>query len=150
MAFYSRIGNFNAVAWCTLGASLLGFFMLVTGAILTGIAYTEITPPNYDDNYRRYQGANIMRIIGPMLIGCGAILLFGSCGFFAFAFWAANREEDDESDFDNSNVIGRSKKYHQEYTVTPTFDDDDDDDRNDDDHRDNRRTMMQQRADRQI
>ena len=122
MAFYSRIGNFTAVAWCTLGASLLGFFMLVAGAILTGIAYTEITPPNYDENYWRYQGANIMRIIGPMLIACGGILLFGSCGFFAFAFYAANRDDDD--DYEGS-TIGRSKKYHQEYQVTRTFEDDD-------------------------
>ena len=96
--------------------------MLVAGAILTGIAYTEITPPNYDENYWRYQGANIMRIIGPMLIACGGILLFGSCGFFAFAFYAANRDDDD--DYEGS-TIGRSKKYHQEYQVTSTFEDDD-------------------------
>lgn len=44
MAFYQRIGNFTAVAWCSLGSGLLGLFMLVTGAVLTGIAFTEITP----------------------------------------------------------------------------------------------------------
>ena len=124
MAFYSRIGNFTAVAWCTLGASLLGFFMLVTGAILTGIAYTEITPPNYDENYWRYQGANVMRIIGPMLIACGGVLLFGSCGFFAFAFYAANRE--DEEDFESTLGNSRStkQKFHQVYEVAATEEDD--------------------------
>ena len=64
MAFYSRIGNFTAVAWCSLGSALLGFFLLVTGAILTGVAYTEITPPDYDENYLRYKGSDIMRIVG--------------------------------------------------------------------------------------
>lgn len=68
MAFYSRIGNFTAVAWCSLGSALLGFFLLVTGAILTGIAYTEITPPDYDENYMRYKGSDIMRIMGQYLI----------------------------------------------------------------------------------
>lgn len=72
MAFYSRIGNFTAVAWCSLGSGILGFFLIITGAILTGIAYTEITPPDYDENYRRYLGSNIMRIIGQFFI----LLLF--------------------------------------------------------------------------
>jgi len=74
MAFYSRIGNFTAVAWCSLGSALLGFFLLVTGAILTGIAFTEITPPNYDENYWRYQGSNIVRIIGQCSLTCMGVL----------------------------------------------------------------------------
>lgn len=64
MAFYQRIGNFTAVAWCSLGSGLLGLFLLIIGAVLTGVAYTEITPPNYDENYFRYQGSNMMRIVG--------------------------------------------------------------------------------------
>lgn len=69
MAFYSRIGNFAAVAWCTLGSGLLGLFLMITGSVLTGVAYTEITPPNWDENYLRYQGSNMMRIIGKCVAG---------------------------------------------------------------------------------
>ena len=71
MAFYQRIGNFTAVAWCSLGSGLLGLFLLIVGAVLTGVAYTEITPPNYDENYFRYQGSNMMRIVGMYLIHNG-------------------------------------------------------------------------------
>ena len=67
MAFNTRIGNFRVVSWCTFGTAILGFFLMICGAILTGIAYTEITPPDYDENYRRYVGANIMRIVGQYL-----------------------------------------------------------------------------------
>lgn len=30
-------------------------------------------------------------------MACGGILLFGSCGFFAFAFYAASKEEHEYS-----------------------------------------------------
>ncbi|KAI1285668.1 hypothetical protein HDE_11591 [Halotydeus destructor] len=103
MAFYHRIGNFTAVAWCSLGSGLLGLFFLVIGTILSAVAYTEITPPNYDENYERYQGSNMMRIVGPLLMACGGFLLFGSCGFFAYAFWAINME-----DTQNTRTMSRS------------------------------------------
>jgi len=93
MPFYQRMGNFTAVAWCSLGSGLLGLFLLVVGAILTAVAYTEITPPNYDENYFRYQGSSMMRITGPLLMACGGFMMFGSCGLFAFAFWSVNNED---------------------------------------------------------
>ncbi|RWS13089.1 hypothetical protein B4U79_10859 [Dinothrombium tinctorium] len=68
----------------------IGLVLMISGAIITGIAYTEITPPNFDENFDRYLGANVMRLIGPLLLGLGTIILFGSCCFFAFAFYVEN------------------------------------------------------------
>lgn len=62
--FYSRVGNFAAIGWCSFGVALIGVIFMVAGAIITGIAYTEITPPNYDDNYHRYLGSSVPRLVG--------------------------------------------------------------------------------------
>lgn len=64
MAFYSRIGSFKTIAWCSGGTSLVGFFLMVCGAIITGIAFTELTPPDWDQNYDRYTGSDLKRIMG--------------------------------------------------------------------------------------
>uniref|UniRef100_T1L6M8 Uncharacterized protein n=1 Tax=Tetranychus urticae TaxID=32264 RepID=T1L6M8_TETUR len=63
MPFYTKIGNFAAVTWCSFGSALIGLFLMLIGGILTGIAYTEITPPDYDDNYKRYIGSNVLRVV---------------------------------------------------------------------------------------
>jgi len=34
---------------------------------------------------------------GPLLMACGGLLCFGSCGFFAFAFYAASKDEHEYS-----------------------------------------------------
>lgn len=67
MPFYSRVGNFAAIGWCSLAVGLLGLIFMISGAVITGIAYTEITPPNYDENYDRYLGASVPRLIGKKL-----------------------------------------------------------------------------------
>lgn len=64
--FYSRIGSFESIAWCSVGVSLIGFFLMITGAIITGIAYTELTPPDWDENYKRYKGSDLKRILGKL------------------------------------------------------------------------------------
>ncbi|RWS31221.1 hypothetical protein B4U80_02627 [Leptotrombidium deliense] len=111
MVFYRRIGNFLAVTYCSAGSALLGLCLMITGAIITGIAYTEITPPNYDENYDRFLGANVMRLIGPLMLAFGAVILVGSCCFFAFAFYSENIKEDySESE---------GKDYNYQHTVHP-------------------------------
>lgn len=65
--FYSRIGSFQTIGWCSFGVGLLGLIFMITGAVITGIAYTEITPPNYDENYDRYIGASVPRLIGKQI-----------------------------------------------------------------------------------
>ena len=64
MSFYTKIGNIEAILWCSIGSCLIGFILLVVGAIVTGIAYSEITPPDYDRLYDRYTGANVRRVTG--------------------------------------------------------------------------------------
>uniref|UniRef100_T1K1X5 Uncharacterized protein n=1 Tax=Tetranychus urticae TaxID=32264 RepID=T1K1X5_TETUR len=93
MPFYTKIGNFAAVTWCTIGSALLGLFLMLVGAIITGYAYTEITPPDYDDNYQRYIGSNLMRVMGPLFLAFGGLLLFGSCCLFTFAFVSESRKD---------------------------------------------------------
>ena len=63
-SFYTKIGNIEAILWCSIGSCLIGLILLVVGAIVTGIAYSEITPPDYDKLYDRYTGANIKRVTG--------------------------------------------------------------------------------------
>lgn len=62
--FFARVGSFESVAWCSVGTTLIGFFLMVAGAIITGIAYTELTPPDWDRNYNRYKGSDLKRILG--------------------------------------------------------------------------------------
>jgi len=95
--FYSRVGSFASIGWCALGVGLIGLVFMVAGAVITGIAYTEVTPPNYDENYDRYIGASVPRLVGPFLLAFGTLLLFGSCGFFAVAFYHANVSEYDQN-----------------------------------------------------
>ncbi|XP_015783996.1 uncharacterized protein LOC107361664 [Tetranychus urticae] len=92
MPFYTKIGNFAAVTWCSFGSALLGLFLMLIGAILTAVAYTEITPPDYDDNYKRYIGSNVLRVVGPFSFGFGGLLVLGSCGLFTFAFVSESRK----------------------------------------------------------
>jgi len=92
---YTKFGHFAAIGWCTLGVGMLGLIFMIAGSVITGIAYTEITPPNYDENYDRYIGASVPRLIGPFLIIFGVLLLFGSCGFFGVAFYFADKNYED-------------------------------------------------------
>ena len=69
MSYYTKVGNLAAIGWCSAGVGLLGqcsagsqppshafhsqsiitgLIFMIAGAVTTGIAYTEITPPNYD------------------------------------------------------------------------------------------------------
>lgn len=89
---YLKVGSMTAIGWCTLCIGIIGLSVLIGGAILTGISYTEIRPNTADKNYDRFLGANVKRIVGPIMLAFGGILLIGGCIFFAFAFYFANRE----------------------------------------------------------
>lgn len=92
---------------------------------MTGIAYTEITPPNYDENYWRYQGANVMRIVGPLFMAVGGILIFGACGLFAFAFYSASKEEMRDYSVVGSKPHSDIHVVHHEYNVASYADEED-------------------------
>ncbi|OTF83762.1 hypothetical protein BLA29_007765, partial [Euroglyphus maynei] len=61
-----------------IGAIIIGLIFIISGAIVSGIAYTEITPPNYDDNYDRYIGSSVPRLLGPFLLVFGFFIVIGS------------------------------------------------------------------------
>lgn len=87
-----RVNNFEAVGWCTLCVGILGLGLLIAGAVMAGIAYTELRPPAADENYERYLGSNLMRIVGPIMLAIGALLLIGGCAFFGIAFYSASKD----------------------------------------------------------
>ncbi|KPM02351.1 hypothetical protein QR98_0007630 [Sarcoptes scabiei] len=68
----------KGAAWVAVTAIIVGLIFVIAGAIITGIAYTEITPPNYDDYYNRYIGSSVPRLIGPFVLVFGAVIIFGS------------------------------------------------------------------------
>ncbi|KAH9420132.1 hypothetical protein DERP_001967 [Dermatophagoides pteronyssinus] len=61
-----------------ISAIIIGLIFIISGAIVSGIAYTEITPPNYDDNYDRYIGSSVPRLLGPFLLVFGFLIVIGS------------------------------------------------------------------------
>merc|ERR1711862_612087 len=72
--------NIKGVQWVIVGSIIIGLIFIVSGAILTGYAYTEITPPDYDTNYDRYIGSSVTRLLGPFILAFGGLILIASCG----------------------------------------------------------------------
>lgn len=62
---HSRVGLPRRMVWMLAAIfSIITFILVVAGAILTAIAYTEVRPPTADDNYQRYLGSDYRRVIG--------------------------------------------------------------------------------------
>ncbi|KAH9389722.1 hypothetical protein TYRP_007269 [Tyrophagus putrescentiae] len=76
--------NIKGVQWVIVGSIIIGLIFIVSGAILTGYAYTEITPPDYDTNYDRYIGSSVTRLLGPFILAFGGLILIASCGILGF------------------------------------------------------------------
>uniref|UniRef100_A0A4D5S010 Putative secreted protein n=1 Tax=Ixodes scapularis TaxID=6945 RepID=A0A4D5S010_IXOSC len=55
----------TAVTLCTMCLVGVGLLLLISGAVVTGIVYTEVRPPTADENYDRYRGADLRRVLGP-------------------------------------------------------------------------------------
>ena len=60
--------NIGPILICTVGFIVVGLLMMITGAVICLIYYTEITPPNFDSNYHRYVGSSMPRIVGKLAI----------------------------------------------------------------------------------
>ncbi|XP_022663099.1 uncharacterized protein LOC111268273 isoform X2 [Varroa jacobsoni] len=66
---HSRVGLPRRMVWMLAAIfSIITFILVVAGAILTAIAYTEVRPPTADDNYQRYLGSDYRRVIGPLMM----------------------------------------------------------------------------------
>lgn len=62
---HSRIGVPRRMVWSLAGClAIMTFILLVSGAILTAIVFTEVRPPTADENYQRYIGSDYRRNIG--------------------------------------------------------------------------------------
>ncbi|KAG0422109.1 hypothetical protein HPB47_002031 [Ixodes persulcatus] len=89
-----RVGNMTAVTLCTMCLVGVGLLLLISGAVVTGIVYTEVRPPTADENYDRYRGADLRRVLGPLMLCLGGFLLIGGCVFMAFGYYSNYRDEE--------------------------------------------------------
>ena len=88
---FLQIGSYKTALWITVTVSIVGFILMIGGASLTGIAYTELRPNYADENYNRYMGANLQRTVGPILLVFGTVLLITGCCFLGFIMFATSR-----------------------------------------------------------
>lgn len=61
---HSRVGNLPYVIYFSACLVTLAALLLIAGAVLTALVYTEVRPPTADENYQRYIGADFRRVIG--------------------------------------------------------------------------------------
>lgn len=110
-----RMGNVKTVGYCSSCIILVGFVMLLAGAIISGIAYTEVRPNIADENYERYIRSDLKRVVGPIMLAFGLLCIFGGCIFFGLTLCSAT--------LDNRRTLKKSLKYSvrasQEHLSTP-------------------------------
>ncbi|GBN19789.1 hypothetical protein AVEN_13073-1, partial [Araneus ventricosus] len=87
-----RVANVRTVGYCTVCVALLGFAMLLGGAIISGIAFTEVRPNFSDENYERYIRSDPKRVVGPIMLAFGLLCIFGGCIFFGLTLCSATLE----------------------------------------------------------
>uniref|UniRef100_A0A2L2YIR6 Uncharacterized protein n=1 Tax=Parasteatoda tepidariorum TaxID=114398 RepID=A0A2L2YIR6_PARTP len=100
---FLQMSNYKAAAWMTIAVSIVGFAILIGGAVLTGLAYTEVRPNYADENYNRYMGANLQRTVGPIMLTFGLLLMVGACVFFGFIMFASQQQRSSKNS-SRSNV----------------------------------------------
>ncbi|XP_054710536.1 uncharacterized protein LOC129220197 [Uloborus diversus] len=88
-----RMAKVSTVGYCTFGVVLVGFAMLLAGAIISGIAYTEVRPNVADENYERYIRSDLKRVMGPITLAFGLLCIISGCTFFSVNLFSASREQ---------------------------------------------------------
>ncbi|XP_076335257.1 uncharacterized protein LOC143238689 [Tachypleus tridentatus] len=84
--------NVHMAGLLSICLATVGLGLVIGGGVLTGIAYTEVPPPFDDPNYDRYKGSNPKRIVGPIMMVFGALLMLSGCIYFAYALWISSRK----------------------------------------------------------
>ncbi|GIY09164.1 hypothetical protein CDAR_535181 [Caerostris darwini] len=87
-----RVGDVRTVGYCTFCVVLTGFALLLGGAILSGIAFTEVRPNVADENYERYIRSDPKRVVGPIMLAFGLLCIFAGCIFFGLTLFSATLE----------------------------------------------------------
>ncbi|CAL1295876.1 unnamed protein product [Larinioides sclopetarius] len=101
---FMQFSSYKTATYLTVAVSVVGFTLLIGGAALTGIAYTEVRPNFADENYNRYMGAHLQRTVGPILLAFGALLLVGGCLFLGFVMFAMQHRSNPSSKSSSHNV----------------------------------------------
>lgn len=87
-----RMAKVKTIGYCTFCLVLVGFIMLLSGAIISGIAYTEVRPNIADENYERYIRSDLKRIMGPIMLSFGLLCIISGCLFFGCNLFSASRD----------------------------------------------------------
>lgn len=87
-----RMGKVKTIGYFTFCLSLVGFMMLLAGAILSGIAYTEVRPNVADENYDRYIKSDLKRIMGPIMLCFGLLCIISGCVCFGCNLYTASMD----------------------------------------------------------
>ncbi|KFM61213.1 hypothetical protein X975_17336, partial [Stegodyphus mimosarum] len=88
-----RMASVKTSLQCSLGVVSLGFVMLLAGAIICGIAFTEVRPNVADENYERYIRSDVKRVVGPIALAFGLLCIIAGCLFFGCNLCAAHMEK---------------------------------------------------------
>jgi hypothetical protein len=60
----SHPANFRPIIFCTISLLAIGVVMVILGAVVLLIDNIELGPPQFDEEYERYQGSSLAHIIG--------------------------------------------------------------------------------------
>ena len=87
-----RMGKVKTIGYFTFCLAMVGFVMVLAGAILSGIAYTEVRPNVADENYERYIRSDLKRVMGPIMLSFGFLCIISGCVCFGCSLYSASRE----------------------------------------------------------
>lgn len=105
-----RMGRVKTIGYFTFCLALVGFIMLLAGAIISGIAFTEVRPNIADENYERYIRSDLKRVMGPIILSFGLLCIISGCVCFGCSLCSAARD---------SKRLQKGKKYRQQAQFGP-------------------------------
>ncbi|XP_003748355.1 uncharacterized protein LOC100906380 [Galendromus occidentalis] len=76
---HNRVGSIRYIvllAGCLVSLALV---LLIAGAIMTALIFTEVRPPTADENYNRYLGSDWRSVIGPLMMGMAGFMVIMGC-----------------------------------------------------------------------
>ncbi|XP_022664367.1 uncharacterized protein LOC111268274 [Varroa jacobsoni] len=89
---HSRVGNLPYIVYFSGCLATLACSLLIAGAIMMAIVFTEVRPPTDDENYQRYIGADFRRVIGPLMMVMASLMLLLGCGVTLLGYTSAQTD----------------------------------------------------------
>ncbi|OQR73998.1 hypothetical protein BIW11_01041 [Tropilaelaps mercedesae] len=101
---YSRVGNLPYIVYFSGCLAALAILLVVAGATLTAIVFTEVRPPTADENYNRFIGADFRRVVGPLMMVMAALMLILGCGMTCFGYQSARTDRQELEKFEEKST----------------------------------------------